>query len=202
MTCVTVRCDGRQNPKTATDAKACPLFTLYFKNGMLHHLLVKRLLCSLALSSLFLLPGCYGGSHPSRVGSVAPDFTVQDSDRKVTLRQFRGSVVVLNFWATWCPPCLQELPSMISMQGRMRETGVTVLAVSIDVDENMYHRFLKERGVNLLTVRDPEQKTASLYGTFGWPESYIIDRNGVVRRKVVGPVDWNSPEITDFLSKL
>jgi cytochrome c biogenesis protein CcmG, thiol:disulfide interchange protein DsbE len=163
---------------------------------------VKRCPLSLAVLSLFLLPGCYTGSHPSRVGSAAPDFTVQDSDRKVTLRQFRGSVVVLNFWATWCPPCLQELPSMISMQGRMRAKGVTVLAVSIDVDENMYHRFLKERGVNLLTVRDPEQKTASLYGTFGWPETYIIDRNGVLRRKLVGPVDWNSPEIADYLGKL
>jgi cytochrome c biogenesis protein CcmG/thiol:disulfide interchange protein DsbE len=173
-----------------------------FSNRMLDHRPVKRCHLSLALLSLFLLPGCYSGSHPSRVGSVAPDFTVQDSDLKVTLRQFRGSVVVLNFWATWCPPCLQELPSMISMQARMRAKGVTVLAVSIDVDENMYHRFLKERGVNLLTVRDPEQKTASLYGTFGWPETYIIDRTGVLRRKLVGPVDWNSPEITDYLSKL
>lgn len=166
------------------------------------HRLVKRFFSNSSLLFLLLLTGCYSGSHPSRVGSAAPDFTVQDSDRKVTLRQFRGSVVVLNFWATWCPPCLQELPSMISMQARMRDKGITVVAVSIDVDENMYHRFLKERGVNLLTVRDPEQKTASLYGTFGWPESYIIDRNGLVRRKVVGPVDWNSPEITDFLSRL
>ena len=59
-----------------------------------------------------------------------------------------------------------------------------------------------EHGVNLLTVRDPEQKSSSLYGTFGWPETYIIDRNGVVRRKLVGPVDWNSAEITEFLNKL
>jgi peroxiredoxin len=106
---------------------------------------------------------------------VAPDFTVQDSDRKVTLSQFRGDVVVLNFWATWCPPCVEELPSLISMQSRMKEKGVTVLAVSIDVDPDSYHRFLKERNVNLLTVRDPEQRSSTLYGTFGWPETYIID---------------------------
>lgn len=169
---------------------------------MLDHRFVRWFLLRLWLLLLLLLPGCYSGSRPSRIGSVAPDFTVQDSDRKVTLRQFRGNVVVLNFWATWCPPCVEELPSMISMQGRMRERGVTVLAVSIDVDAAMYHRFIKEHGVNLLTVRDPEQKSSSLYGTFGWPETYIIDRNGVVRRKLVGPVDWNSAEITEFLSKL
>ena len=169
---------------------------------MLDHRFVRRFLFSFCMLPLFLLPGCYSGSRPSRIGEMAPDFTVQDADRKVILSQFRGQVVVLNFWATWCPPCVDELPSMINMQGRMREKGVTVLAVSIDVDADMYHGFLKEHGVNLLTIRDPEQKSSALYGTFGWPETYIIDRNGVVRRKLIGPVDWNSPEITEFLNKL
>jgi thiol-disulfide isomerase/thioredoxin len=127
---------------------------------------------------------------------------VQDSDRKVTLSQFRGNVVVLNFWASWCEPCVEELPSLISMQARMKEKGVIVLAVSIDVDSDLYHRFLKEHNVNLLTVRDPEQRASALYGTFGWPETYIIDRKGIVRRKLIGPVDWNSPEITEFLTTL
>ena len=140
---------------------------------------------------MFLLP---------HLGHLAS--TMEDSDRKVTLSQFRGEVVVLNFWATFCPPCVDELPSMITMQSRMREKGVTVLAVSIDVDAEAYHRFIKEHGVNLLTVRDPEQKSSTLYGTFGWPETYVIDRHGVIRRKLIGPVDWNSPEITEFLSKL
>lgn len=160
---------------------------------------------SVVLSCLFailLLPGCYSGSRPSHVGKTAPDFTVQDADRKITLSQFRGQVVVLNFWATWCPPCVQELPSMVEMQDRMRPKGVTVLAVSIDVDADMYHRFIKQHEVNFLTVRDPEQKSSGLYGTFGWPETYIIDRDGVVRRKLIGPVDWNSREISEFLARL
>lgn len=169
---------------------------------MLDHRSVRSFLLSLCLSPLLLLSGCYSGSRPSRIGSIAPDFTVQDSDRTVTLRQFRRNVVVLNSWATWCPPCVEEIPSLVSMQRRLRDRGVTVLAVSIDVDADMYHRFLKQHGVNLLTVRDPEQKSSSLYGTSGWPKPYIIDRNGVLRRKLVGPVDWNSPEITEFLSKL
>ena len=146
--------------------------------------------------------GCYNGSHPPRVGAAANDFSVQDSDRKVSLNQFRGQVVVLNFWATWCAPCLSELPSLMSMQDQLRGRGVTVLGVSIDVDEDAYHRFLKQKNVNFLTVRDPEQKVAAMYGTSGWPESYIIDRQGVMRRKVIGPIDWNSPEVVQFLSKL
>jgi cytochrome c biogenesis protein CcmG, thiol:disulfide interchange protein DsbE len=163
---------------------------------------VRSFFFSFSLGFLFLLPGCYSSSRPSHIGSAALDFTVQDSDRKVALSQFRGNVVVLNFWATWCPPCVEELPSLISMQSRMREKGVIVLAVSIDVDPDSYHRFLKERNVNFLTVRDPEQRSSTLYGTFGWPETYIIDRKGVVRRKLIGAVDWNSQEITEFMSKL
>jgi len=157
---------------------------------------------SLALSATLLTSGCFSGSRPPRIGSAARDFTVQDSDRTVSLNQFRGQVVILNFWATWCPPCVQELPSMIAMQDRIRGKGIMVLGVSIDVDGDAYHRFLKLRNVNFLTVRDPEQKVAAMYGTTGWPESYIIDRQGVLRRKFVGPVDWNSPEVIDFLNKL
>jgi peroxiredoxin len=169
---------------------------------MLDDQFVRSFLFTFSLGLLFFLSGCYSSSRPSHIGSAAPDFTVQDSDRKVTLSQFRGNVVVLNFWASWCPPCVEELPSLISMQSRMRQRGVIVLAVSIDVDSDLYHRFLKERNVNFLTVRDPEQRSSTLYGTFGWPETYIIDRKGVVRRKLIGPVDWNSQEITEFLSKL
>jgi cytochrome c biogenesis protein CcmG, thiol:disulfide interchange protein DsbE len=163
---------------------------------------VRRLTLLLALPTLFAASGCYTGSRPPRIGNPAKAFTVQDSDRKVTLDQFKGQIVVLNFWATWCPPCVEELPSLEVMQERMRARGVTVLGVSIDVDDNAYHRFIKERGVNFLTVRDPEQKVAQMYGTSGWPETYIIDRQGVVRRKFIGAVEWNSPEVLQFLSKL
>ena len=148
-----------------------------------------------------LTVACYSGSRPHRIGEMAPDFTLQDSDRKVVLSQFRGQVVLLNFWATWCPPCEAELPSLISLQARERSRGVMVLGVSIDVDGDAYHRFLKQRNVNFLTVRDPEQRISGMYGTSGWPETYVIDRKGVVRRKIVGPIDWNSPEVLEFLNK-
>jgi cytochrome c biogenesis protein CcmG/thiol:disulfide interchange protein DsbE len=162
---------------------------------------VKRLLAGLLLATA-PLAGCYHGSHPQRVGSVAPDFRVQDSDRTVALNQFRGQVVILNFWATWCPPCNEELPSLMSMQERTRSRGVVVLGVSIDVDDDAYHRFLKQRNLNFLTVRDPEQKVSDIYGTHGWPETYIIDRQGVLRRKVIGPINWNAPDVLEFLNQL
>ncbi len=127
---------------------------------------------------------------------------MQDGQSKVTLSQFRGQVVVLNFWATWCPPCIEEMPSLVEMQRRLKAKGVTVLAVSVDVDEGAYRRFVKDHNVNLLTVRDPDQKSSALYGTFKFPETYIVDRNGVTRRKFIGAVDWTAPEVTDFLSKL
>ncbi|MGP0018728.1 MAG: peroxiredoxin family protein [Candidatus Sulfotelmatobacter sp.] len=163
---------------------------------------MRRFVLLLMLSATVLASGCYSGSRPPHVGTAARDFTLQDSDRKVTLNEFRGQVVVLNFWATWCPPCQEELPSLIAMQDRTRARGVVVLGVSIDVDSDAYHRFLKVRNVNFLTVRDPEQKIATMYGTSGWPETYVIDRQGVMRRKFIGPVDWTSPEVMDFLGKL
>lgn len=154
------------------------------------------------LALLLCFTGCYGGSHPPRIGSAAPDFTIQDSDRKVTLTDLHGKIVVLNFWATWCPPCVQEMPSLVQLQKKLSDRGVTVLAVSVDADENAYHKFIVDHKVDLLTVRDAAQKTNNLYGTFKFPETYIIDRKGVVRRKFIGAVDWNQPEVVDFLTKL
>src|SRR6202142_98622 len=156
----------------------------------------------IAIGLLGALIGCYSGNHPARIGSNAPDFTLQDSDHSITLSQFRGQVVVLNFWATWCPPCIEETPSLVRMTARMKDKGVVVLAVSIDADDAAYHKFLKDYSVNMVTVRDESRKASDLYGTFGWPETYIIDRSGVIRRKFIGAVEWNSPEITDYLSKL
>ena len=150
---------------------------------------------------LVLVAGCNRGSHPTLVGNTAPDFTVQDADRKVTLHDLRGKVVVLNFWATWCPPCVEEMPSLVRLQSNLKDR-VVVLAVSVDEDERSYRTFLKKNNVDLLTVRDPQQKSNELYGTFKFPETYIIDRNGVVQRKFIGPVDWTRPDVVEYLNKL
>jgi cytochrome c biogenesis protein CcmG, thiol:disulfide interchange protein DsbE len=164
----------------------------------------------LICASALVLCGCYGRSKPSSINTPAPDFTIQDSDHSVTLSQLRGKIVVLNFWATWCPPCLEEMPSLVQMQKKMQDKGVTVLAVSVDDDASDYHKFLKDHRIDLLTVREAGQRTSKgvfapvseQYGTIKVPETYIIDRNGVIRRKFIGPVNWNQQEIVEYLSRL
>ena len=162
------------------------------------------------LASALALPGCYSSSKPSSIGNPAPDFTIQDSDRSVTLSQLRGKIVVLNFWATWCPPCIEEMPSLVQMQKKMQDKNVIVLAVSVDDDSSDYHKFLKDHNIDLLTVRESGQRTdkgviapvSSRYGTIKVPETYIIDRNGTIRRKFIGPVNWSQAEIMEYLSRL
>ena len=163
---------------------------------------MRRLSFPITLLALVFLSGCYGGSRPPRIGKPAPDFVVQDAERRVTLSQFKGQVVVLNFWASWCPPCIAETPSLVRMQQKLRDKGVVVVAISADEDEGAYHRFINKYGMDFVTVRDPSTKTQRMYGTIQLPETYIIDRDGMLRRKFANAFDWSTPEITDFLSKL
>jgi peroxiredoxin len=84
----------------------------------------------------------------------------------------------------------------------MRDRNVIVLAVSVDDDDSAYHRFIKDQGMDMMTVRDPDKKSNELYGTHVFPETYIIDRNGVLRRKVIGETNWTAQEMTEYLTKL
>ncbi len=145
--------------------------------------------------------GCNDQPRLRMIGSQAPDFTVKDSDRTVALHDFHGKVVVLNFWTSWCEPCIVEMPSLVQLQKQMAPR-VTVLGVSTDEDDRAYHNFLRKYNIDFLTVRDPDRKSADLYGTTGQPETFIIDTHGVLRRKFIGAVDWTSPEIVDYLQKL
>jgi thiol-disulfide isomerase/thioredoxin len=149
---------------------------------------------------VLLVAGCDRGQHPEQVAKVAPAFSISDGSQSADLSKLRGKVVVLNFWATWCPPCIEELPSLEELQRRMPQ--VAVVAISTDEDEAAYKRFLTEHHVDLKTVRDGAQRVNALYGSFRYPETYVIDRNGVLRRKFIGPQTWTSPEIMDYLSKL
>ncbi len=169
----------------------------------MYHRNVKRaLLAGLGLALALLLVGCYSGTKPARIGQPAPDFSLPDGSGRISLHDLKGKVVVLNFWATWCPPCVEEMPSLVTMQSKLKDRGVTVFAVSLDEDDGAFHKFLKDHNVDLLAVRDPQQKSNALYGTFKFPETYIIDRNGVIRRKFIGAVDWNEPDIVKYLATL
>jgi cytochrome c biogenesis protein CcmG/thiol:disulfide interchange protein DsbE len=161
---------------------------------------VTRPLSILAIVWFALLSACNSG-RPPRINEAAPNFTVSDSQRTVSLDQFRGKPVVLNFWASWCGPCVEEMPSLVQLQKTMGNK-VTILAVSEDADDKAYQQFVRDHNVDLLTVRDPKQNANVLYGTFKFPETYIIDKDGVIRRKFIGATDWTSPEIVDYLNKL
>jgi cytochrome c biogenesis protein CcmG/thiol:disulfide interchange protein DsbE len=170
-------------------------------SSCLHHYdgSVKR--TRLILAALLLLAaGCDRGSHPRQTGRVAPDFTVSDGNHSVHLADYRGKVVVLNFWATWCIPCVAELPSLTSMQ--QQSPQVQVIAVSVDVDQQAYRDYLVQHKISLLTINDPAHRSADLYGTNRWPETYVIDQRGVIRRKFIGAQDWTSPEVLEYLRRL
>jgi peroxiredoxin len=159
------------------------------------------MLLAVLTASLAGLLGCTEQPRLRMIDSPAPDFTVKDSDRTVALHDLRGKVVVLNFWTTWCAPCIEEMPYLVQLQKQMGPK-ITVLGVSTDVDGNAYHKFLRNHNIDFLTVNDPDRKSADLYGTTGQPETFIIDAKGVIRRKFIGAVNWTSPEIVDYLQKL
>jgi cytochrome c biogenesis protein CcmG, thiol:disulfide interchange protein DsbE len=155
---------------------------------------------SVVVLSLLLAAGCDRGDHPEQIGKAAPDFTVTDNGRSVRLSSYRGKVVVLNFWASWCAPCIEEIPSLNQLQRDMPQ--VVVVGVDMGEEDGAYRQFLADHRVDFLTVRDARQQSNGLYGTSRPPETYIIDRKGQIRRKFIGAQDWTSPEILNYLSRL
>jgi cytochrome c biogenesis protein CcmG, thiol:disulfide interchange protein DsbE len=147
-----------------------------------------------------LFTACNRGSHPAQLDIPAPDFTIADGTSSIHLANYRGQVVLVNFWATWCGPCIEELPSLLQLHHEM--PNLVILAISIDEDPRAYASFLVRRHVDLITVRDPNQSAAKLFHTDMWPETYVIDRQGVIRRKFVSNQDWTSPEILSYLKSL
>lgn len=150
--------------------------------------------------ALLLAAGCNRGSHPNNIGKPAPEFSIADGAHSVDLSKLRGHVVVLNLWATFCAPCIEELPSLLALHQKM--PGLEIVAISIDQDPDVYHHFLVEHHVNLVTIRDADQRINALYGTAKIPETYIIDRQGMLRRKFIGAQDWTDPNIMTYLAKM
>lgn len=133
-------------------------------------------------------------------GDTAPDFSiVTEHGKTVTRSDFGGKLLVLNFWASWCPPCITELPSLNEFAKEYASQGVVVLGVSIDKNEHLYKNFLLQRQVAFDTARDPEADISASYGTFQIPETYLIDRNGKVLEKVISNQDWMD---TQFLARV
>lgn len=137
------------------------------------------------------------------VGDRAPSFTVRtDHGREISTKDFGGKVLVVNFWATWCPPCVEETPSLNEMAARLAAKGVVVIGVSVDRNETNYRRFIEQAGIRFETTRDPEATISADYGTFKYPETYVIDAQGRVRQKHIGPRNWMDPDILRSIEAL
>ncbi|MDE3019046.1 MAG: TlpA family protein disulfide reductase [Nitrospirota bacterium] len=131
--------------------------------------------------------------EPLTVGKVAPDFELPGLDEKpVRLSDYRGKVVFLNFWATWCKPCREEMPSMEVLYKNFEKDGLVILAVSIDrvTTKKDIPPFVKGMNLTFPVLVDSWGQTDKRYKLMGVPETYIIDQEGVLREKVIGPRDW------------
>jgi thiol-disulfide isomerase/thioredoxin len=134
-------------------------------------------------------------------GDSAPGFTITaDNGRAVSLPGFGGKILVLNFWATWCPPCVEETPSLSRFAQEFGPKGVVVLGVSVDRSEQAYKAFLNRFKPAFLTARDSELHEK--FGTFMYPETYIIDAQGKVLQKLAEPADWMNPKLTGYIASL
>jgi cytochrome c biogenesis protein CcmG, thiol:disulfide interchange protein DsbE len=130
------------------------------------------------------------------LGDVAPNFTIrQESGNVVALADFRGKIVVLNFWASWCAPCVEELPSLNRLADRYKGKDLVVLGVSLDEDADAYKDFLSKNQIKFLTLRNPARAVSEQYGTYKLPETYVVSRQGRLLKKYIGPRDWSSGEI-------
>jgi peroxiredoxin len=138
-----------------------------------------------------------------QVGDRAPDFSIKaDNGRMYTRSDFGGKLLILNFWATWCPPCREELPSLDALQRTLGSRGLVVLAVSVDKDEKLYRDFLAVNKVAMTTARDPSQQINREYGTVQFPESYIIDQRGRVVEKIISSTNWMDERMVTHVQSL
>jgi peroxiredoxin len=137
-------------------------------------------------------------------GTPAPDFTFPGLDgKKVSLSDYKGKVVLVNIWATWCPPCVDEMPSMEKLYQKFKGENFEILAVSIDEPGlKAVAPFMKKSGLTFPALIDSEGAIKTVYGITGIPESFIIDQQGILIKKIVGPVDWAATNIFRFFSDL
>ncbi len=159
--------------------------------------------------------GLWAGTHfigdefyDVRVGSSAPGFNAVDianSDGAVkSLSDYRGKVILLNIWATWCEPCRREMPSMQAVHQDLESKGLAIVAVSVDDPDAMpvIRQFVDDYGLTFDVLHDQTELFRAVYRYVGVPETYIIDRSGVIRRKMISDHDWNSAENRRFIESL
>ena len=156
----------------------------------------------------------YGATHylrkelfPVQLGSKAPDFTAYTLDsipKEKTLSDYRGQVLMINVWATWCLPCRVEMPSIEALHKAYAPKGLRVVAVSIDDQgtEPAIRAFAKQFGLTFDILHDPKGRITNDYDITGYPETFIIGNDGVIRKKLMQATDWNSPDARALVDRL
>jgi cytochrome c biogenesis protein CcmG/thiol:disulfide interchange protein DsbE len=162
---------------------------------------VVALVVAVGVVVLFAAPS-YRQGETSIAGRTAQDFAMEMNGRPAHLSDLRGKVVVLVFWASWCPPCVEEIDSLNALQKMIAARGGTVLGVSVDEDPDAYQKFLRDHNVPFPNYRDASKQIAQTYGTAMYPESYIIGPDGRIARKIIGQQEWNGPELASYIESL
>jgi peroxiredoxin len=143
------------------------------------------------------------GPHPLAIGDDAPNFSVPAlPSGNLDLGRYRDQVVLVNFWATWCQPCVEEAPSLETFAEKMKTQGVVVLGVSVDDNQKDLEKFIADYHLSFPMGRDPDRALAARFGTFQFPETYILDRHGRLAEKVIGPTNWSDPRLESFVLEL
>ncbi len=169
---------------------------------------MKKTVCILASllvgATLFLSLSCSKGARPPVEGEKAPDFSVNDLvGEPVRMSDLRGKVVLLHFWATWCRYCREEAPSLARLNTVMTGKDFRMITVSLDKGGGEdVESFFHTAGLRLPTVADPAGTVGKQYGVTGVPETFIIDGEGVVRKKIVGALQWDDPEMIRYIEGL
>ena len=156
-----------------------------------------------AVAALGVCLACAPKIPPPTIGEKVQDFELADLDgRPHALSDYRGEVVIINFWATWCPPCRDELPSLERLHRTMKDKGVRILAVSVDERYDDLELMSESFQLSMTVLHDAGKRVSRVYQTFQFPETYIVDPDGILRSKIIGPRDWMDPSVIRDLVKL
>ncbi len=150
-----------------------------------------------------MLPKEEGHKIAAVVGLEAPDFQLKDTNGNVwKLSNLKGRVVFVNFWASWCAPCREEMPYMESLHKKMQGRPFQMLAILYKDDPATAMSYMKRNGLDFPVLLDPDGKTAKEYGITGVPETYLVDKTSILRKKFVGPEPWDSPEALALIGEM
>ncbi|MBI4527049.1 MAG: TlpA family protein disulfide reductase [Deltaproteobacteria bacterium] len=135
--------------------------------------------------------------------SPAPQFTLPNLEGgKVGLKDFRGKLLMLNFWASWCVPCREEMPAMERLYQRYKDLGFVILGVNVKDQKKSALSFVRELKITFPIAFDPEGEVGLLYGAWGLPTTYLIDNKGIALARAWGPAEWYSPGARELIKKI